>query len=283
MEEKLFSREEAAEYLNISKNTLGRLMQAKKITYTKIGEGQTARVIFQHSDLKEFLQRERKWMIRDSRKEILRLIPADAKKRNHLLHLSKDGPFMEIQTMCANVLKPWERELAAADFHEPELVEKMKILCGNVAAVSEVAEVDIPDLNPSLLHRLVGREIPLWEREIAPNLKLASRYFKPGPLKGIEMMAHPHAKNENLVAQRSVRVGGETYLLSETEWQPIPTPEPGEESGIFNSRYTARIRIALRTKKPISEREMLAAKAQGKSEAAQAQVDLEEETLIGGK
>jgi|GEM_PF-6578361 len=204
------------------------------------------------------------------------------KKRNQLLGRSQDAPFFEIRDLCTKILRPWERELAAADFHEPEIVEKMKILCGNVAAALEVAEADIPNLNPALLHRLVGREIPLWDNEVAPNLKLAAKFFKVGALKSIEMKAKNHSQNESSVAQRSCRVGSKNYLLYETEWSPIPTPLPGEESGIFNSRYTAMIRIALKTRKPISEQEMLEAQAQGETDSAQAQVDLELETLTGG-
>jgi len=79
VEERLYDKAEAAEYLKISPNTLDRLMAAKKITFTKIGDSRTNRVIFQHSDLKEFLAREKKWTIRDSRKEILRLIPKEEK------------------------------------------------------------------------------------------------------------------------------------------------------------------------------------------------------------
>jgi len=78
-EEKLYDKKEAADYLKISVPGLENLMRNKKISFSKIGDPVQGRVVFTHSDLKAVLAQSKKWTVRDSSAEILRLIPKEEK------------------------------------------------------------------------------------------------------------------------------------------------------------------------------------------------------------
>jgi len=282
--EKIYSKDEAAEYLKISLNTLDRLIAAKKITFSKIGGEKSCRVLFEHADLKAFLAREKKWTIRDSVKEILKLIPPGAKpKTDQLGKFSDLGEFSPVMQLCNNVLEKWQRELDAKNWHEPALFEKMKILFKNVEADRDLCSYGLKEISPVLCEKLAAREINLFETEIKPNLRLAKKYFAPGKLHGVEVIARRATSMPNGVALRSIHVGDDGFPLSETEWKAIPPLSEIEDTNFFNYRYAADIRIALKTKKPMSFRDLQAKTEATDQERADAAVALESDLLTGGE
>ncbi len=283
MEDKIYTKDETWAYLKISPGTLDRLMAAKKITFTKIGEGRTSRVIFTASDLKEFLARGKKFAIRDSSKEILRLIPPDAKKRN--LAYDSSG-FADLIETVKKFIQTMEWEIENSAWLEDEIVKKIKILKANLEAVLSVAEV-ITDHSIDFIWRLVSRETDLWTGEILPNLKLNKKYLDIGKLKTIELLSVKGHGMERLgfgftTAQpHKIKVAGEIYDISPTDWTPIPPLDPSDEQNFFAEREMFKIRIALKTKKPLSEREKAEADEKAKVETNENKLQLESDLLLG--
>lgn len=283
MEDKIYTKDEAWAYLKISPGTGDRLMAGKKITFSKIGEGRTSRVIFTASDLKEFLARQKKWTVRDSVKEILKLIPPGAEKRD--LNYDTSG-FAGLVAAVAKILQAMTLELENSAWLEDELVKKIRILAGNFEAIKTVAET-VTDHALDFIWRLVTRENDLWIGEILPNLKLAKKYLDVGKLKNIELLAVLGHQMERLGSgfQESmplkIRVAGEHYLISNESWTPIPPLDSSDELNFFAQREMFRIRLALKTSKPISEREKAEAAEKAKAESDENKIQLESELLTG--
>jgi hypothetical protein len=283
VEDKIYTKDEAWAYLKISPGTGDRLMSAKKITFTKIGDARTNRVIFTQSDLNDFLARCKKPVIRDSVKEIMKLIPAGAKKRDFN---DDTSGFAGLIASVDKNLQAMEWELENSAWLEDETVKNTKILKANLEAVKAVAEV-ITDHDISFVWRLVSRETMLWEKEILPNLKLNPKYLDIGKLKTIELLAVRGHQMERFGSgfresmPLKIRVAGDHYLISNESWTPIPPPDSNDELSFFAQRELFKIRIALKTSKPISEREKAEAAEKDKADRNENKLKLEIDLLTG--
>jgi len=178
----------------------------------------------------------------------------------------------------------WELENSA--WLEDERVKEIKILKGNLEAVQTVAET-VTDHSLDFMWRLATREIDLWTNEVLPKLRLNPKYLDVSKLKNIELLSiaghgfdrigsgHPGA------IPHRITVGGERYEISTTSWTAIPPLDPSDEQNFFANRELFKIRLAIKTKKPVSERERQEKIEKEKLEADANKLQLESELLIG--
>lgn len=273
MEDKLYSKTEAAEYLRISLTTLDRLIAAKKITFSKIGGEKSNRVIFEPSDLKIFLASGKVPVIRDSTKQIKALIPPGAVQLHDPSGRTRLNPEShDAYRMAADNLENWEREIACREWHEPAALEKLKILFHNLETIRDLCYYRISGVTASLIERLTNREARLFETEIRPTLKLPAKYMDLGRGKAIELKTRPPLVSHN------VRVAGESYVITDT-WAPIPVLSEADGAELFHRRYVLDIRIAARSSQPVSFREQQAQQAAAEAERLAACAELESDLI----